>query len=123
MTGLQQAIENARAGRLTLSLNTDEFDKLITACDVYIEALRDLQYDAVNLSVHPLGFSEDHLGSGKQLAQLFQRKAAGEPNSAESTFLSHIEQAEEMKALFIAVRSSIVQTDASNANNFGQHGR
>lgn len=123
MTDLQQAIENARAGKLTLSLNTAEFDKLITACDVYIESLRDLQYDAVSLSAHPLGFSEDHLDSGKQLAQLFQRKAAGGPSSAESTFLSHIEQAEEMKSLFIAIRSSVAQTDASNAHNFDQHGR
>ncbi|ANA96974.1 Uncharacterised protein [Mycolicibacterium phlei] len=123
VTGLQEAIANAQAGKLTLSLNTEEFDKLITACDVYIEALRDLRDDAWNLSVHPLGFSEGHLDSGKQLAQAFQRKAAGGSNSAESTFLSHIDQVEEMKSLFIAVRSSIMQTDASNAHSFGEHGR
>ncbi|EHM23320.1 hypothetical protein [Mycobacteroides abscessus] len=123
VTGLQEAITNAQAGKLTLSLNTEEFDKLITACDVYIDALRDLRDNAVNVSVHPLGFSEAHLDSGKQLAQAFQRKAAGGPNSAESSFLSHIDQVEEMKSLFVAIRSSIMQTDAGNAHKFDQHGR
>lgn len=120
MTDLQQAIEYARAGQLALHVDDEAFDKLIKACDEYIDSLRALRRNATNLSYHPLGFSEDHLPSGAQLARKFQEKAGGPTNSAAETFTSHIEQVEEFKTLFLAARSSFRQMEDHNTRGFKQ---
>jgi hypothetical protein len=118
-----QTIENARNGSLALQLDPEQFDQILKACDVYIDALTSLKTDAERLGQRKLGFAEDHLDSGAQLAQKFQRKAAGGSSSASSTFQSHIERVQEMKALFLALRSGYQNTDQSIADNLDPHGR
>ncbi|EIU85231.1 hypothetical protein MM2B1231_1747 [Mycobacteroides abscessus subsp. bolletii 2B-1231] len=57
------------------------------------------------------------------MAQAFQKKASGSSTSADNTFQSHIDQVEEMKTLFAALRKGYKATEANNANSFGQQGR
>ncbi|BAX97149.1 hypothetical protein MSTE_01832 [Mycobacteroides stephanolepidis] len=120
---IDQLTENAKNGSLVLHLEDGAIDKILAACDEYIQALGDLFRDASDLSTYQLGFAEGHLGSGATLAQAFQAKAAGGKNSAASSFQSHIDQVEEMKALFVALRRGYHSTEANNTTRFGPHGR
>jgi len=115
---IEDLISNANAGQLVLHMDDEAFNQLITACDTYVDSLRDLHRDATNLSYHRLGFSEDHLPSGAQLAREFQDKAGAPQNSAAAIFKSHIDRVEEFKSLFIAARKAYQQTEEHNARNF-----
>lgn len=108
---------------LVLHLDPSQFKAILTACDVYMDGLKSLKHDAQALSERKLGFAEEHLDSGARLARKFQAKAAGDVNSAENTFQSHIDRTEEMKTLFVALRAAYERTDHSNANSFGGFGR
>lgn len=114
--GIEDLINNANAGQLVLHMDDEAFDKLITACDAYIDDLHDLHRKANELAWHKLG--AESLPSGQRLAEIFRDKASGPTNSAASTFASHIEQAENFKTLFLAARSAYRQTDEHNANSF-----
>ncbi|OHU71409.1 hypothetical protein BKG86_17305 [Mycobacteroides chelonae] len=116
--GFEDLINNAKDGNLVLHMDDEAFSKLITACDVYIDELKDLHRKAMALADKPLGFSEDHLDSGAQLARIFQEKAGATQNSAAATFLSHVEQVEEMKTLFLATRTGFREMEANNARKF-----
>lgn len=116
--GIEGLINSAKDGNLVLHMDDEAFDRLITACDVYIDDLKDLYRQAMALADKPLGFSEDHLDSGAQLAKIFQKKAGAAQDSAAATFMSHIERVEEMKTLFLASRSSYQQMEANNAHGF-----
>ncbi|MBA0048512.1 hypothetical protein [Mycobacteroides sp. LB1] len=120
---LENLKQNAKDGRLVLHLEDGAIDAIIAACGDYVQALDDLRRDAQDLSGYPLGFAEARLSSGAALAQAFQQKASGSLTSADNTFKSHIDQVEEMKTLFAALRKGYKATDANNANNFGQQGR
>lgn len=116
--GIEDLINNANNGQLALHIDDEAFRELIKACDTYIDQLNDLHTQATDLSYHPLGFSEDHLDSGKELAKKFQEKAGAPENSAAATFKSHIASVEEFKALFIAARASYQQSELNNARAF-----
>lgn len=116
--GIENLIGNANAGQLVLHMDDEAFGELIKACDTYIDELHDLHRKATDLSYHPLGFSEDHLESGKELAKKFQQKAGAPENSAAATFKSHIERVEEFKTLFIAARTAYLETEDHNTRNF-----
>lgn len=116
--GIENLINSANAGQLALHIDDEAFNELIKACDTYIDSLRELHDDATNLSYHPLGFSEDHLESGAQLAKKFQDKAGAPDNSAAATFKSHIERVEEFKSLFVAARKAYQQTEEHNTRAF-----
>ncbi|MEU9807691.1 hypothetical protein [Mycobacterium sp. NPDC050853] len=107
---------------LVLHLDPNQFRDILTACDVYADGLQKLKNNALALSGRKLGFSEDHLDSGAQLARKFQAKAAGDANSAENTFQSHVDRVEEMKSLFVALRNAYERTEQSNARAFGGFG-
>lgn len=115
MASMDQLTEYAKNGELVLHLDDEAFDKLIRACDVYIDDLHDLHRKATDLSYHPIGC--EHLESGAQLAKVFQDKAGADFNSAASTFTSHIERVEEMKTLFVAIRAAHRQTEDANTSN------
>ncbi|SIA36899.1 hypothetical protein [Mycobacteroides abscessus] len=115
---IENLINNANSGQLVLHMDDEAFNQLITACDTYVDSLRELHSDATNLSYHPLGFSEDHLPSGAKLAREFQNKAGAPENSAAATFKSHIDRVEEFKSLFIAARKAYQQTEEHNTRNF-----
>lgn len=116
--GIEDLINNARAGQLALHMDDEAFNKLVTACDVYIDDLNDLYRQAMALADKPLGFSEGHLQSGADLARKFQEKASAPGNSAAATFKSHIDAAENFKTLFLAARAAYRQTDEHNASGF-----
>lgn len=116
--GIEDLINNAKAGQLALHMDDEAFNNLVTACDVYIDDLNDLYRQAMALADKPLGFSEDHLQSGADLARKFQEKAGAPTNSAAATFKSHIEAAENFKTLFLAARTAYHQTDQHNAGGF-----
>ncbi|WP_078316384.1 hypothetical protein [Mycobacterium sp. D16Q16] len=120
---LENLRNSANNDGLVLHLDPSQFKAILTACDVYTDGLKSLKHDAQALSERKLGFSEEHLDSGAQLARKFQAKAAGDANSAENTFQSHIDRVEEMKSLFVALRDAYERTDHSNANSFGGFGR
>lgn len=120
---IDQLTEYAKSGQLVLHLDDAAFDKLISACDGYIDALRDLKQDAAALSRYPLGLAEDKLASGRALSEAFQKKADGGTTSASSTFQSHKDQVEAMKTLFVALRSAYRSTEQSNTANLQGHGR
>jgi len=120
---IDQLTEYAKSGQLVLHLDDAAFDKLISACDGYIDALRDLKQDAAALSRYPLGLAEDKLASGRALSEAFQKKADGGTASAGSTFQSHKDQVEAMKTLFVALRSAYRATEQNNAANLQGHGR
>ncbi|MFA4083778.1 hypothetical protein ONA92_18960 [Mycobacteroides salmoniphilum] len=120
---LENLKSSANNDGLVLHLDPSQFKAILTACDVYADGLQKLKNNALALSGRKLGFSEEHLDSGAQLARKFQAKAAGDANSAENTFQSHIDRVEEMKSLFIALRDAYERTDHSNANSFGGFGR
>lgn len=63
--GIEDLIKNANAGQLALHMDDEAFSELIKACDVYRDQLERLYNDAKSLGHHPLGFSEDHLSSGR----------------------------------------------------------
>ncbi|OHU52604.1 hypothetical protein [Mycobacteroides chelonae] len=115
--------QSAANGSLVLHLEDGAIDAIIAACGGYVQALEDLRRDARDLAGYPLGFAEAKLPSGATLAQAFQHKASGSATSADNTFQSHIDQVEEMKSLFAALRKGYKATDANNANSFGQSGR
>lgn len=119
---VDQLVKNAESGSLVLHLEDGAIEAIISACGDYVQALDDLRRDAQDLSGYPLGFAETRLGSGAALAQAFQEKASGGSTSADYAFKSHIDQVEEMKTLFAALRKGYKATDANNANSFGQHG-
>lgn len=79
---IENLTNNANSGQLALHIDDEAFRELIKACDTYIDQLNDLHTQATDLSYHPLGFSEDHLDSGKELAKKFQEKAGAPENSA-----------------------------------------
>lgn len=116
--GIEDLINNAKSGQLVLHMDDEAFSKLITACDVYIDDLKDLYRKAMALADKPLGFSEDHLDSGAQLARKLQEKAGAPENSAAATFMSHIERVEDMKTLFLATRSGFREMETNNARSF-----
>ncbi|MFD6199552.1 MULTISPECIES: hypothetical protein [Mycobacteriaceae] len=118
-----QLVTNAKSGALVLHLEDGAIDNILAACDAYIQALGDLFRDASDLSTYQLGFAEGHLSSGAQLAQAFQAKASGGKSSAASSFQSHIDQVEEMKTLFVALRRGYQSTEANNTTRFGPHGQ
>lgn len=120
---VDRLVENARNGSLVLHLEDGAIDKILSACDAYTQALGDLFRDASDLSTYRLGFAEGHLDSGQTLATAFQGKASGGINSAASSFQSHIDQVEEMKTLFVALRRGYRSTEANNTNRFGPHGQ
>lgn len=120
MTSMDQLTEYAKNGELVLHLDDEAFDKLIRACDVYIDELNNLHRQATDLALHPLGF--EHLESGAQLAKAFQNKAGGDFNSAASTFTSHIDRVEELKTLFVAIRNAHRNTEENNADKFTGNG-
>lgn len=115
--------DSANNDGLVLHLDTSQFKDILTACDTYMDGLKSLKHDAETLSHRKLGFSEEHLDSGTRLAQKFQAKAAGDTNSAENTFQSHIDRVEEMKTLFLALRAAYERMDHGNANSYGGSGR
>ncbi|MFD6196705.1 hypothetical protein ACFWE3_08370 [Mycobacteriaceae bacterium NPDC060252] len=115
---IENLINNANAGQLVLHMDDEAFRELIKACDAYIDQLNDLHTQATDLSYHPLGFSEDHLSSGAQLAKTFQQKAGAPENSAAATFKSHIARVEEFKSLFLAARTAYHETEAHNTQAF-----
>lgn len=115
MASMDQLTEYAKNGELVLHLDDEAFDKLIRACDVYIDDLHDLHRKATDLSYHPIGC--EHLESGAQLAKVFQDKAGADFNSAASTFTSHIERVGEMKTLFVAIRAAHRHTEEANTSN------
>ncbi|MGH3726790.1 MAG: hypothetical protein ACRDUS_21995 [Mycobacterium sp.] len=114
-----QLVENAKNGSLVLHLDSSQFEAILTACDTYIDGLKSLKSDAQALSNRKLGFSEEHLDSGAQLARKFQAKASGDDHSAANTFQSHVDRVEEMKSLFLALRAAYEGTEQSNAKSFG----
>ncbi|MFT8181053.1 hypothetical protein ACLXNF_26050, partial [Mycobacteroides chelonae] len=120
---LDNLTSSADNNGLVLHLDPSQFEAILTACDVYMDGLKSLKHDAQTLGERKLGFAEQHLDSGSQLARKFQAKAAGDANSAENTFQSHIDRTEEMKTLFAALRAAYERTDHSNANSFGGFGR
>lgn len=120
---LENLKDSANNDGLVLHLDTEQFKNILTACDAYMDGLKSLKHDAETLSQRKLGFAEDHLDSGANLARKFQAKAAGDTNSAENTFQSHIDRTEEMKTLFLALRAAYERTDHSNANSYGGFGR
>ncbi|MBB4855609.1 hypothetical protein HNP40_003016 [Mycobacteroides chelonae] len=121
---IDQLTEYAKNGQLVLHLDDAAFDKLISACDGYMDALRDLKQDAAALSRYPLGLAEDKLASGRALSDAFQRKAdGGGSTSASGTFQSHKDQVEAMKTLFVALRSAYRSTEQNNVANLQGHGR
>lgn len=122
MTNIHDLTEYAKNGELTLRLDPEQFDELIKACDVFIDGLRELRVDATDLATHPLGFAEDKLTSGAALARKFQQKAAPGPGSAADMLQSHIDRVQEMKALFLAARRGVENTDTGSANRFKQSG-
>lgn len=115
---IEDLINNANNGQLVLRMDDEAFNELIKACDVYRDRLEDLYNDAKSLGHHPLGFSEEHLDSGKQLAQKFQEKAGAPEDSAAATFQSHIERVEEMKSLFLSARAAYRRMEEDNAHKF-----
>lgn len=115
MASMDQLTEYAKNGELVLHLDDEAFDKLIRACDVFIDDLHGLRRQALEMSYHPLGF--EHLESGAVLAKTFQEKAGGDFDSAASTFASHIERVEEMKTLFVAIRAAHRHTEGANTSN------
>ncbi|NGX07374.1 hypothetical protein [Mycobacteroides franklinii] len=117
---LENLKQNAKDGRLVLHLEDSAIDHIISACDAYIGALKDLKRDAQDLSTYPLGFAELKLDSGRALAEAFQKKADGGRMTAADTFESHKQQVEEMKTLFVAVRNGYRTTEANTTSNFGQ---
>ncbi|OHT86650.1 hypothetical protein [Mycobacteroides saopaulense] len=116
---LDNLTNSANADGLVLHIDTNQFRDILTACDVYADGLQKLKNQAITLSGRKLGFSEEHLDSGSALARKFQAKAAGEANSAENTFQSHIDRVEEMKTLFVALRNAYERTEHSNTRAFG----
>ena len=116
--GIEDLINNAKAGELVLHMDDEAFSKLVTACEVYIDDLKGLYLQAMALGDKPLGFSEQHLQSGADLARKFQEKASAAENSAAATFKSHIVQAEEFKSLFLATRNGYRQTEEHNTRSF-----
>lgn len=120
---LENLKDSANNDGLVLHLDTEQFKNILTACDAYMDGLQKLKNQAFALSGRKLGFSEDHLDSGLNLAQKFQAKAAGEAHSAENTFKSHIDRVEEMKSLFVALRNAYERTDQGNAKSYGGYGR
>jgi hypothetical protein len=120
---IDQLTEYAKSGQLVLHLDDAAFDKLISACDGYIDALRDLKQDSATLSRYPLGLAEDKLASGRALSDAFQKKADGGLTSAGGTFQSHKDQVEAMKTLFVALRSTYRATEQNNAANLQGPGR
>lgn len=115
---IENLINSAQAGRLALRMDDETFRELLKACDVYIDNLNALYLKAQALADKPLGFSEEHLSSGADLARKFQEKAGAPENSAAATFKSHIERVEEMKTLFIASRDAYRNMDGNNAQSF-----
>ncbi|WJR35529.1 hypothetical protein P3F83_09290 [Mycobacteroides immunogenum] len=120
---IDQLTEYAKSGQLVLHLDDAAFDKLVSACDGYIDALRDLKQDAAALSRYPLGLAEDKLASGRALSEAFHNKAEGGTASASGTFQSHKDQVEAMKTLFVALRSAYRSVEQNNAANLQGHGR
>ncbi|ALR11445.1 hypothetical protein BST43_17630 [Mycobacteroides saopaulense] len=120
---LDNLTNSANADGLVLHLNPQQFRDILTACDAYMDGLKSLKHDAEALSQRKLGFAEQHLDSGAQLARKFQAKAAGDANSAENTFQSHIDRTEEMKTLFVALRAAYERMDHGNANSYGGFGK
>ncbi|SHU34350.1 hypothetical protein [Mycobacteroides abscessus] len=116
-------VENAKNGSLVLHLEDGAIDQVISACDAYIGALKDLKRDAQDLGTYQLGFAELKLESGRALSNAFQMKADRGQSSAADAFESHRQQVEEMKSLFVAIRNSYRTTEANNASNFGQSTR
>lgn len=114
--------QSAANGQLVLHLENGAIDSIMAACDDYVRALDDLRRDARDLADYPLGFAETQLPSGDTLARAFQKKASGSPTSADNAFQSHIDQVEEMKTLFAALRKGYKATEANNASSFGQPG-
>ncbi|MUM16001.1 hypothetical protein FZI91_12425 [Mycobacterium sp. CBMA271] len=121
--GNNPLLQSADNGQLVLHMNREGLDAIMKACDVYIDTLQDLVFDAKQLSQFKLGFAEDHLDSGRDLARAFQRKAAGDQNCAENTFQSHIEYVEGMKTLFRASWKSTEDMDHGNARSVNVQGR
>ncbi|RIS81334.1 hypothetical protein [Mycobacteroides abscessus] len=116
--GIEDLIKNANDNRLALHMDDEAFNELIKACDAYRDRLEDLYNDAKSLAHHPLGFSEEHLPSGAELALKFQEKAGAPDNSAAATFKSHIQRVDEFKSLFLASRAAYRRMEEDNARKF-----
>jgi hypothetical protein len=111
-------IEAAKTGALQVRMDPQGFVDIDKACQELIDSLVAVQTDARELGERQYwGLGEDNarLTSAVELVTLFREKAVGGPNNAFDTLTDYIAVAQEIQALFQAIRDTFVRTDAGFA--------
>ncbi|MBF6124318.1 hypothetical protein [Nocardia brasiliensis] len=111
-------IEDAKSGALQVRMDPQGFVDMDKACQELIDALVAVQTDARELGERQywgLGESNSRLTSAVELVGLFREKALGGPNNAFDTLADYIAVAQEVQAMFTAMRDTYARTDAGFA--------
>lgn len=111
-------IEDAKSGALKVRMDPQGFVDIDKACQDLIDSVVAVQTDARELgerSYWGLGEANPRLSSAIELVTLFREKAFGGPNNAFDTITDYIAVAQEIQAMFTAIRDTYVRTDAGFA--------
>ncbi|WP_405160989.1 hypothetical protein OG203_32095 [Nocardia sp. NBC_01499] len=111
-------IEDAKTGALKVRMDPQGFVDIDKACQDLIDSLVGVQTDARALgeqSYWGLGEANPRLSSAIELVTMFREKAFGGPNNAYDTLTDYIAVAQEIQAMFAAIRDTYVRTDAAFA--------